>query len=272
MASVPSGAGSTGEVLFRGNWETGNIDQWTWSAQCSNVGSAETQNRPDRGTLTLVRTPVAQGRYAARFALPAYPAATACEVLRKRTLAVGTDDYYAEAFYFPSTWREPSFAWGMAITQMNYELIWGAPLALIAHRNRVDLVLQSGFCEDSTARDPGCTFSSGPGGNLRALHIVPARMRLNVWHQVIVHVRWAADRTGVVEGWHRLRGRGPWRRTADVRGYPTVQWSVAKPVSADMPTSDKAGAYRGPAAYPISMLNDAFCVATSLAAAKSCFK
>lgn len=261
------------QVVFSGNWETGNIDQWTWSAQCSNVGSPTTQNRPDRGTLDIVTSRVAQGIYAGRFELPAYSASNACEALRKRTLGLLTDDYYAEAFYFPTGWREPSVAgWGMAITQMNYELIWGAPLALIAHRNRVDLVLQSGLCNDSESSRPGCTYSSGPGGNLRQMRAIPSPMRLGAWHQVIVHVHWATDSSGLVESWHRLKGRKVWRRTARLTGYPTVQWSAAKPPSSEMLTSDKVGAYRGPASFPLTLWNDAFCVASSLKAAKGCLK
>lgn len=268
-ASVSSAAG----VSFDGNWETGDIDQWTWSAQCANLGDSTTRDRPERGTLTVVTAPVAQGNFAARFDLPAYPGRNACEALRKRTLALGTDDYYATAFRFPVGWGVPSSAgWGVAITQMNFAGIWGAPLALVAHRNRVELVVQTGACRDEASARPGCTYSSGLGGNLRPLLAIPKPLRFDRWHQLIVHVRWATDSFGVVEVWHRLKGESRWKRTAGLRGYPTVQWSAQRPAESDMVTSDKVGAYRGAASFPLVLWNDAFCIAGSFGAAATCFR
>ena len=37
---------------------------------------------------------------------------------------------------------------------------------------------------------------------------VPAPLALGVWHELIVHVRWATDSSGTIEVWHRLQGGG----------------------------------------------------------------
>ena len=93
-----------------------------------------------------------------------------------------------------------------------------------------------------------------------------------------MRVRWAADSTGVVDAWHRVKGASArygtnavWRHTVSLHGYPTVQWSDAVSV-ADYVTHDKIGAYRGPSSHPISVRHDAFCVGSSFRSVVShCF-
>jgi hypothetical protein len=160
----------------------------------------------------------------------------------------------------------------LAITQMNFANIWGSPLAVVAHRDRVDLAVQTGLCRDSASARPGCTYSSGIGGNLRQLHAIPKPLRLNRWHQLIVRVRWAADDSGSIDVWHRLKGERKWKRTARLRGYPTVQWSAHLAAESEMVTSDHVGAYRGGASFPLVVWNDAFCIASQFDAAARCFR
>src|SRR5947207_2301255 len=83
---------------FSGNFETGNISQWTWGAQCANYG-IPSNSSITRGNLYVGRTNVAQGLYSARFDLPPSKLRSACEVLRKRTMALNTDDWYAQEVY-----------------------------------------------------------------------------------------------------------------------------------------------------------------------------
>ncbi len=90
-ASRPS-TGAGGTIQFAGDWETGDASQWTWT-QCFPIQTAQ-----DRGTFRVVTQPVGQGRFAARFDLPASDRNNACEVLRQRTLAVGSDDWYGLKF------------------------------------------------------------------------------------------------------------------------------------------------------------------------------
>jgi hypothetical protein len=216
---------------------------------------------------------VAQGKYAARIDLPAAPSDnTACETLSKRSIGIGTDDYYGLMVRFPSGWREPSPAgWGLAIAQLNYQAIWGAPVMLVAHADHVALVMQSGLCRSVYTSDPGCAYSSGPGGNIKQMLAVPPPLTLGAWHQLVVHFRWATDSSGVVEVWHRIKGEGPWTKTISVRGYPTVQWTADEgPLEiAGSNTTDKIGAYRAGAEFPLTIWHDGYVRATSFAAAAS---
>jgi hypothetical protein len=260
-----------GSVVFTGDFETGNLSQWTWGAQCANTG-VPSAGSTVRGTVSVQSETVAQGRYAARFDLP--PAAsgyTACETLVKRRIGLGRDDYYGLMVRFPSDWRKPSpVGWGLSLAQLNFERIWGAPVMLVAHARRVALVMQSGLCSSVySSKPPGCAYSSGPGGNVAPMTAVPAPLAHGVWHELIVHVHWTVHSSGIVEAWHRLRGGRNWKKTASRRGYPTVQWTAkhGPRVIARSVTSDKIGAYRGHADFPLTVWQDGFVRSNSFAAA-----
>lgn len=270
--------------VFSGNWETGNVSQWDWLAQCANVGDPSDLNAPGRGTLDVVTSPVGQGRYAAQFTLPAYNGSgyNACEILRHRSIAVGGvygskgDDWYALALYFPSNWRTSSAGgWGVAIAQLNYERISGPPVGLYAHPTHVNLVLQSGYCPLYGF----CTYMSGndddaQGTLHRSFRAIPSRQfSTDRWHQLIIHVHWATDTSGRVDVWHRILGAAKWSKTVTLTGYPTLQWTDSVPISS-LPaydqSADKIGAYRADANTQLTIWNDGFCVTTSFASAAAC--
>jgi hypothetical protein len=226
-----------------------------------------------RGTITVQSEIVAQGNYAARIDLPAAPTDnTACETLSRRPIGIGTDDYYGLMVRFPTDWREPSpVPTGLGIAQLNYQAIWGSAVMLVAHADRVALVLQSGLCRPGGTSNPGCTYSSGPGGNVKPMLAVPAPMTLGAWHELIVRVRWRMDSSGMIEVWHRLAGTSGWSKTVSLSGYPTVQWTADEPprAIASAVTADKIGAYRPRADFPISVWHDGFMRSTSFAATAS---
>jgi Polysaccharide lyase len=265
----PAGAGA---IVFKGDFETGDYSQWTWNAQCANTG-VPSSALSIRGTITVQSEAAAQGRYGARFDLPAAPNdKTACETLSKRSIGLGTHDYYGMMVRFPPDWREPSsVGWGLSIAQLNFQNIWGAPVMLVAHANHIALVLQSGRCRSAFMSRPGCTYSSGPGGNVRRLVAVRAPMALDAWHQLIVHVRWATNSSGVLEVWHRLKGGQRWNKTVSFRGRPTVQWTANKGRQrvVGSVTADKIGAYRGRADFPLTVWHDGFVRGRSFAATAS---
>jgi Polysaccharide lyase len=260
-----------GKILFNGDFEPGNVSQW-WGAQCANTSSAPLLFT--RGTITVQSEIAAQGRYAARFDLPAATNPTACEAVRKRRLGL-SEEWYALEFRLPLDWRKPSpTGWGAAIAQLNYQAIWGSPLGIYAHADRVSVVLQSGLCRPVGTphpRGPGCANTSGPGGNLPPMYVIPTAPALGVWHQVLLHVRWAANRTGRLQVFHRRRGRPAWQQRLKFSGKPTVQWTTTVPPRRRNTTIDKIGAYRGHSTAPLSIWHDNFCVATTHAAAESCF-
>jgi hypothetical protein len=195
-----------------------------------------------------------------------------CELLRGRTIGMD-DEWYSLEIRLPGDWQEPSPAgWGMSLAQLNFENIWSSPVSVIAHGNYVDLVLNAGLCTGLKSGNPGCQYTSGMGGNVPRQQLIPTwAFSTRTWHQLLIHVKWTNGGDGVVEGFHRLRGETTWTKTAMLSGYPTLQRTGDyTPVASD-PTVDKIGAYRGMASFPLSIWQDNFCQATSMAAAESCF-
>jgi hypothetical protein len=254
-------------VRFRGSFESGGLAPWP-GAQCANTGVAG-DGQIGRGTITVQDEIVGEGDWAARFDLPAASVNQACEALIERPIGVGSEDYYALMVRIPSPWQEPSPAgWGLVIAQLNFQGIWGAPVMLAAHRDHLSLVLQSGLCADVTSSDPGCANTNGANGNLPASRAIPT-LAPDTWHELIVHVRWATDTTGLVEAWHRLAGTRPWSKTVTISGQPTLQWTASRgPTSIGTSrTNDKIGAYRGHSTTPLTIWHDGFARTTSFATA-----
>jgi len=272
-APPPGSPRASGRIVFSGGFETGDPSQWTWGAQCANTG-VPSSGSFSRGTITVQSEFVAQGKYAARFDLPAAASGyTACEVLRKRTLELN-EEWYALEFRLPLDWQEPSpTGWGMEIAQLNFQNIWGAPVGLYAHADGIRLILSSGLCRPAGTPyppGPGCTINSGPGGNLAPMYVIPTAPELGVWHQVLVHVKWAKDNSGLLQVFHRRRGESAWEQQVNLSGKPTVQWTTILPPDPANWTADKIGAYRGHSTVPLSVWHDNFCVATTRALAESC--
>ncbi len=258
--STPAQSSPTPKTLFVGDFETGSPSQWS-GGQCANTGLPSRTSEGFWGTVNTTVRIVGQKKYAARFNLPAADAKQACELLDERPIGLGTDDYYGLMAFFPKSWREPSPAeWGLVIAQLNFQGIWGPPVGLFAHAHNIQMVMQTGLC----IQDTRCTYSSGSGGNVKPMYAVPKPLALGVWHELIMHVHWATDSSGVIEAWHRLKGQKTWRKTVSLDGYPTVQWTEARlPILSYNSTVDKIGAYRGDSAFPLSVWLDDFVRATS---------
>jgi hypothetical protein len=257
-----------GGVLYRENWESGRLGS-EWYAQCNNLTDPNTATR---GSFTVQRAIAGQRRWAARFDLPIDSARpTACEILHHRTLDLGTNDYFALELYFPKEWKEPAGVfWGLIAAQLNYQGITGPSVGLAAHGNYVNLLIGSGYFDGAKTR-----WYTGNGvarGNLPRMYAIRRPLKRGVWQQLILRVRWSIESDGAVDVWHRLRGQRKWEKTVRFRGYPTVQWSQTNPANSRNGTTDKIGAYRPAASFPITVFHDAFCRAVSFRAAASCLR
>jgi Polysaccharide lyase len=252
------------QIAFTGDFETGDTSQWTGGVQCANYGT-QTDSTVTRGDLYLDTATMGQGRYSGRFELPAAATKTACEVLSRHNIGLGSDDYYGLMVYLPVGWQEPSSAgWGLMVAQLGFQGIWGPPIGIEAHADEIDLVAQTGLCRtDGT----GCAYSSGPGGNVHLMVAVPAPLPLGVWHELVIHIHHATDLTGVVEVWHRLKGQTAWTQTVSWSGYPTVQWTADGFSTLKFnDVVDKIGAYRGDATFPLTVWEDGFVRGSTFAA------
>ena len=88
-------------------------------------------------------------------------------------------------------------------------------------------------------------------------------MEVNVWHQFVLHVRWAADTSGLIECWHRIKG-GSWVKTATGHGFATLQIQNGKVQPA---VQDKWGPYRSSSPIPDTLWYDSISKSSTFTAA-----
>lgn len=259
------GGSSSGSLTFDGNFQAAGLKPWQpghgGGIQCANYG---TPSKPPRLRGTVALRTVA-GVRAAVFTLasdtqPAYPK-EACELLPPpKPLGLGSDHYYGYMFYVPRNFSIGTGAfWGVVTAQYHFQNIWAAPIAFELHDNHMTLALEVGRCNNHLTEHPGCAYTSnadnptGNPGNLGKQYVVPpGSMTQGVWHEVIMHVHWASDSTGVIEVFHRELGQSSWTRTVNITGYPTVQFDGLRGCCA-ADQLDKVGAYRAFSATPISV-------------------
>jgi hypothetical protein len=278
--------------MYSKNFDDGLILSGSWGVQ--DTSTVVDTSGIHRGTTAADNSTANNGSWSGRFDLPAYTGGrTAAELLRSRMANPGTDDYYSEAFKFND------FAWGdcqnqgLSLAQYNYEAVAGSPLALAAQcgtgygasatsLKSVFVLVNSGNCSATT----GCPYYSGMpvGGGFASRGmpdagpyyvLSPGNVQLNVWYQVVVHVKWTAGTDGVVEAWIRRKGDASFTKAfSHSGGFPTLQWGGPNNVSvsslSSYGTNDKFGAYRGPDANPLRLWQDAFCRASTFDSAAAC--
>jgi len=252
-------------AIFVGDFETGSYAPW--NAQCSNTGYAD-DSTTDFGPISVVKGMGGQGTYAAEFQLPANGAIKQrCQVITSRTVNLGGDDYYSLMFDVPAGGFQPgTSSWGPQIAELDFQNLYNGPtLALAAKADHVTLILRTGRA--CASANPPIQYNSNAdaGGNLPPLYAIPRGELVPGWHELVIHAHWAADSTGRVEIWHRLKGQTGWTKTVDFGGYPTLESSCSGSVPTK--TLDVLQAYRGPSYAPLTVYLDGFTRTTSFAAA-----
>jgi hypothetical protein len=273
-----------GQLYFRGDWEVTEpiLGQWS-GAQCENTSAVRDDATWNRGRLYVVSDLVAEGEQAMRVDLPGDgERRQACEALHGRKLGTGHgfppfEEWYALSIRFPANLTTQG--WGMTVTQFGYQGIWGSPIHITAHGpadsgepNHVRLEGQAGECLRPPDGGDGCEWSSGLGGNVAPMRIIPpGRFATEVWHDFLVHVVWTTKPSeGLIEAWHRPRG-GSWIQTVPpLTGYPTVQWEPGTTLQPTHGSVDKIGAYRNPNATALSIWHDNFCSGSTRAVVEAC--
>lgn len=195
-----------------------------------------------------------------------------------RHIQLGADYYYGMMWYFPAGWTDPApNSWEVSLEFNYHPYIWGAPIGLAIHGDVMKVGVQTGYCafQQSCQYTNNGDYENGSGniGGGSPWFIIPkGQMNTGVWHEIVLHIHWAADSTGYIEGWWKRKGDSTWTKTIDQRGFPTVQWgtdivsgAVYTPSNIDgATTNDHFGFYRDPANAPADTYNfDNFQVGTS---------
>jgi hypothetical protein len=265
-----------GQTLFSGFFN-GGYQPWG-TPQCLNYGNPVDNSQVHFGDFYIDTQNVGEGTSSGRFTLPAWSGGkTRCQVITKRSINVGGDDYYSLMFYVPAGGFQPgtmsssASQWGVSIAELNFQNLGhgGPTIALHAQSDHVTLVMNTGV---ATTTWPYHQYRSnadagGNGTNLPPLYAIPAPMQTGVWHEIVVHCHWATNSGGQVEVWHRVKGQSTWTKTVSLTGYPTLE--VNPDGSYSSTTLDVTGAYRGPSSAPATVSLDGFGRWQSVAAAET---
>jgi hypothetical protein len=158
-----------GRVIFRGDFETGALDQWDGSQRVAD-------NR-----ITVIRTPRSQGRYAGRFEVRngdnPIGYGDRAEVQVSSSEQEGQERWYDWRIRFAPGF--PSSRGWQVVTQWHSALNGSPPVGLYVHRDQVYLQI----------------WRHDAGGNPIAAPLIPwsGPLRRGTWQRFRMHARWSGD-------------------------------------------------------------------------------
>jgi len=171
LAPSPAAAAPSGVLVFRGDFETGDLRQW------------HRAERPAAARIRVVSNVRRHGRYAARFELRpreyerSYSRAE-LNTYATRRFREGDDLYFAWSTRFSPRWRD-SGRWGKFL-QWKQEGSGPPPIGMDVERDQLFLI----------AHRTGWKSTRLP-------------IARGAWHDFVVHVRFSSNpRVGFVEMWH----------------------------------------------------------------------
>jgi hypothetical protein len=237
-----------GRVFWRGNYETGNFSQW-WLKQWSGQGGDSTPAQVGLSAATIVRRPVAQGRYAAKF--QDFPDTTGAndraEIVASQRESggyPGQEWYYGWHAYFPGpkqVWWSQGGDWNV-ITQFQSTDNSGGWI---------------NFGVDATTAHeahPPYIYMDAPTG-----HYTLAHLRYGRWYHFVLRARWSTDpSSGFFQLW--LNGAKKTRLTRTETLKPT----------ADPGMYLSEGIYRDRFDFANTVIQDGMCRANTYGAAARC--
>jgi uncharacterized protein (TIGR03382 family) len=229
LFAVPSVASAS--VLWRGDFETGDLSQWSKTQQVSS----------DR--IQVIRSPTRQGAHAVRVEVrqgdnPIGASGNRNEMLRMTNETEGDERYYSWSTLFPSDY--PLSPTWQVFTQWHHSGDSGAPPV------RFVLGCSAGDCGVGM---PDTVFFIVTGHGLWTL----PHIQLGVWHDFVLHVKWSSSASvGLIELWYD--------------GQQVVPQTNVATLFAGQTCYLKQGLYRDAATEPVQVVyHDNFLIGTSLA-------
>jgi Polysaccharide lyase len=222
-------AGSArGEVVRRLDYETGNLSQWD-------------AVQSERGRITIVRKPVRQRRYAARFVVrpgDEVSGGERAEVLARANEREGTVSLWRWSTKFPRGFRPTDNSFNVFVQWHHDGGVRGCgpPILFRIHAGERYRVPRIQLSVSGGDVDRGCNALDGRVWNL-------AKLRRGRWYDFSFYVRWSASRARGVVG-VVLNGRRVLRRTHAAtlfKGYGVYL---------------KQGFYRRPVSYSTVVYHD----------------
>jgi hypothetical protein len=267
---------STGTILEQINYDNPSPYGWTWQIQAGNYGFTDSYHLGT--TFETVLDPNGGSRHVAHVHLPPSNTGRAGEGVYKRTVDLGSTDYYGLSIRVPVGWhniaQDPN--WHTLAAQFNYGVDDGPPISLGVQPNDLQLMMLTGqVTADASGNATDYEFQASPNVSNRLYLTQNLTALEGQWIDIIVEVKWATTWNGFVNAWIRPAG-GSWTQAVDSQAtfgklVPTQQWETT-PADGSLVdingidqytgqpkvTTDKAGLYAGPGSTAMDIWESTF--------------
>lgn len=221
-----TGLSATKEPATTGGIEIGR----TWTTNATNTAGA---------TIGIATPPVpGAGSLALKAFLPASSSGSEQHAFVHRYIYLpqeGEIKYYGRMFLFPSDWQAVGASSWIGVNYLAYSpfIAGGGMVNFAPFADSMKLVVQAGYNDDrpfdvTPYLNNGGNYEAqyGPLGTTAEWLCIPAgQMNKNVWHELIIAVKWVTTTTGFYKTWWKRKGESTWTQTLNqITNQPTFWW------------------------------------------------
>jgi hypothetical protein len=221
-------------VSFNGDFSTGNDKQW--KATGSGGGTQDSTTNKDTtnahfGPLKFLQDQSGRPGWWGQFNVPAAPTVKQrCQVITSsHPIRHDVDDFITLRVHTAAGWTDGNPAWPIQIIEPNFQALGAgqANFCLILKPTHIGVALLAGKSYPSGSGPYVYEYrsnSEGANNNLPKMYAIPkGKFSTGIAYELIVHIKWKFDRTGIIETWYRPLGNANWTRTTSQAGFPTLQ-------------------------------------------------
>ncbi|HRE52366.1 MAG TPA: heparin lyase I family protein [Flavitalea sp.] len=196
------------------DWESGDFSQW------QGIRATDTAAQ-----LSVVTTPVRQGKYAAKFVVRPHDtlarfSGERCEISHYSDIwngytqeAPDDDYYYGWSTYIPTDWTNPQL-YGIFM-QWHSRTSINPPIAFNIGGDSIGVSFRTGIVGGVVG---AATYT------YKNYFVISRDLYKGLWQDFIVRVKFRPDDTGIVQVWHRVEGQSRFRQIFSLANIPTLQY------------------------------------------------
>ncbi len=212
-------------VVFNGDFETGDYSQWETANSGLNCPNPSTQAH-------IVTSPVRSGNYAAEMIVhdgDELWGGERCDLERPHAHDEnkGGDYWYQWSTYFPADWQNltgaPDNDW---LVIADWHPTGGPGFENVCQPFQIEMnannqLIAKMLTGDVTGYD--CFDGSGSANSYEK--VIVDGVELGKWNDFVIHIKWTPENTGVAEMWHKTGDETSFNKVFDKKGVPTMQYA-----------------------------------------------
>lgn len=206
---------SVDELVFKGDFETRDASQWE-ALHCNQTNDAS-------NPFSIVSSPTREGKYAAKLTVSNNDkfqdmSGERCDLLRPDHDEKEGDEYwYAWSTYFPKDWQAPKDWFVIADWHSRYQDVCQLLQIEVTEENAL-------IAKVLTGNVSGYQCFDGNGSAFATEQTITPKLDLSVWNDFIIHVKWTANSTGLIEIFFKNEIKEQYTKVVSLKGIPTLQY------------------------------------------------